>query len=242
MSIWGKIVGGAAGFALGGPLGALLGGLAGHAIDKIGEQSGDEGDATKQIGFTIGVIVLGAKMAKADGRVTRSEIDAFKEVFHIPQEELANVGRLFNRARQAAGGYEPYAKQLARLFRNDPQVLEELLGGLFHIAKADGQVTEDELRYLGELAAIFGFTQDDWDRIRAAHIGAEDADPYRILGLSRDASDEEIKSAHRRLVRENHPDRLVAQGLPEEFVALANEKLAVINAAYDQIKKQRRLD
>lgn len=242
MSIWGKIVGGAAGFALGGPLGALLGGLAGHAIDKIGEQAGDEGDATKQIGFTIGVIVLGAKMAKADGRVTRSEIDAFKEVFHIPQEELANVGRLFNRARQEAGGYEPYARQLARLFRNDPQVLEELLGGLFHIAKADGQVTEGELRYLGELAAIFGFDQDAWDRIRAAHIGPDQADPYRILGVGRDASDEAIKSAYRRLVRENHPDRLVAQGLPEEFVALANEKLAVINGAYDQIKKQRQLD
>ncbi|MDH3472929.1 MAG: TerB family tellurite resistance protein [Rhodospirillales bacterium] len=241
MSVWGKILGGAAGFALGGPLGALLGGLAGHVVDKFSAsaQGEDADDATKNIAFTIGVIVLGAKMAKADGVVTRDEIGAFKEVFRIPPDEMKNVGRLFNQARRDAHGFEPYARQIGRMFKNNPVVLEELLDGLFHIARADGQVTEDEIDYLEQLAGIFGLDPARWERVRAANLGAGDADPYGILGVARNAGDEEVKSAHRRLVLENHPDKLVAQGMPQEFIDLANEKLAKINAAYDQIRKQR---
>lgn len=240
MSVWGKILGGAAGFALGGPLGALIGAVAGHAVDKMsGTATGEAADATKQIAFTIGVIVLGAKLAKADGQVTRDEVDAFKQVFRIPPDEMKNVGRVFDQARKNAGGYEPYAKQLARMFADNPAVLEELLGGLFHIARADGKVSDDELDYLESLAVIFGFDAQAWDRIRAANVAAEASDPFRILGVSRDADDAAIKAAHRKLVVENHPDRLVAQGMPPEFVEVANEKLATINAAYDEIRQLR---
>ncbi|WP_020592611.1 TerB family tellurite resistance protein [Kiloniella laminariae] len=245
MSIWGKIVGGAAGFAFGGPIGAFLGALAGHAVDRMRaeSESGPDGikdDGTKQIAFTIGVIVLGAKMAKADGVVTKDEVAAFKQVFRIPPEEMKNVGRLFDRARQDAGGFEPYAEQLSRTFRNNPAVLEELLNGLFHIAKADGTVSPEEIQYLRSVAEIFGFSEQQWDRVNASNVGADKSDPYRILGVQRSDSDAEIKTAHRRLVLENHPDRLVAQGMPQEFVDLANEKLAAINAAYDQIKQLRK--
>ncbi|MDP6705033.1 MAG: TerB family tellurite resistance protein, partial [Alphaproteobacteria bacterium] len=124
MSIWGKIIGGAAGFALGGPIGALLGGLAGHAVDRLAAET-DAGDGSKQIAFTIGVIVLGAKMAKADGVVTRDEVQAFREVFHVPPEEIKNVGRIFDMARKESAGYEPYARQIARLFEDNPEVLED---------------------------------------------------------------------------------------------------------------------
>ena len=241
MSIWGKVVGGAAGFALGGPLGALLGGLAGHAVDKMREStaSGEADDATKNIAFTIGVIVLGAKMAKADGVVTRDEIGAFKEVFHVPPDELKNVGRVFDQARKDVRGFEPYARQLGRMFRHNPAVLEELVEGLFHIARADGKVTDDELEYLHRVVEIFGLEPARWERLRAANLTAGDGDPYGVLGVRRDASDAEVKAAHRKLVLENHPDKLVAQGMPAEFVDLANEKLATINAAYDRIRKQR---
>jgi DnaJ like chaperone protein len=238
MSVWGKILGGAAGFALGGPIGALIGALAGHAVDKLTRAGGGEeaSDATRQIAFTIGVIVLGAKLAKADGQVTRDEVDAFKQVFRIPSEEMKNVGRVFDQARKDARGAEPYARQLAGMFADNPAVLEELIDGLFHIARADGKVTEEELAYLEQLAVIFGFDAQAWDRIRAANLTAEQNDPFRILGVTREASDQEIRSAHRKLAVENHPDRLMAQGLPREFVDMANEKLATINAAYDEIR------
>ena len=244
MSVWGKILGGAAGFAVGGPIGALLGAVAGHAVDKMAASTpgGDETNGTKQIAFTIGVIVLGAKLAKADGRVTRDEISAFKEVFRIPPDEAKNVGRVFDQARKAAHGFEPYAKQIGRLFRDNPAVLEELLDGLFHIARADGKVTEDEIAYLREVAQIFGFGDADWDRIRAANVGPDSSDPFTIIGVSRDDSDETIKAAYRKLVVENHPDKLVAQGMPQEFIDVANEKLATINAAYDRIRKERDLN
>lgn len=241
MSVWGKILGGAAGFALGGPIGALVGALAGHAVDRMSDVDGGAGanDATKQIAFTIGVIVLGAKLAKADGRVTRDEVDAFKQVFHIPADEMKNVGRVFDQARKDARGFEPYARQLARMFADNPAVLEELLQGLFHIARADGEVSDEEVAYLGRLAEIFGFDARAWDRIRAANVAPAQSDAFRILGVGREASDKEIRDAHRKLVVQNHPDRLVAQGMPPEFVAIANEKLATINAAYDEIKKLR---
>jgi DnaJ like chaperone protein len=256
MSIWGKIIGGAAGFALGGPLGALLGALAGHAVDTVaaeparltgprgetaagGDYAGDDRAATKQIAFTIAVIALGAKMAKADGQVSRSEVAAFKQVFQVPQDETANVARFFDLAKRDARGFEPYAQQIARMFRKNHPVLEELLDGLFHIARADGQVHDAELAYLADVARIFGFTEADFLRIREANLGPDEADPYTILGVRREMNNDEIRAAWRKLVRDNHPDRLIAQGLPEEFVAVANQKLATINAAYDKVAKER---
>ena len=248
MSIWGKLLGGGVGLALGGPLGALLGAVAGHAVDKMSQsireagEEGEPGDATKRIAFTIGVIVLGAKMAKADGRVTEDEVRAFREVFHVPQDELKNVGRLFNQARRDARGFEPYAKQIGRMFRDNPAVLEELLDGLFHIARADGRIADQEMDYLHRVAEIFGLDQRAWERLRAANLGRAEDDPFNLLGVSPDAGDDEIKAAYRGLVRENHPDRLIAQGMPQEFIDLANEKLAKINAAYDRIAKDRGLN
>ncbi len=240
MSVWGKILGGAAGLVLGGPLGAIIGAVAGHAVDKMrAVPEGEAADATKRVAFTIAVIVLGAKMAKADGRVTRDEIAAFKQVFRIPPAEVRNVGRLFNQARRDALGFEPDAGQIGRMFQNNPAVLEKLLEGLFHIARADGRVTGDELDYLGRIAEIFGFDAAQWDRIRAGNLGPDRSHPFVILGITREASGAEIKAAYRKLVRENHPDRLIAQGMPQEFVDLANEKLATINDAYDRIRQSR---
>lgn len=237
MSIWGKVLGGAAGFAVGGPLGALIGAGAGHLVDKARESAADAGvvDPTKQTGFTIAVIALGAKLAKADGVVTPDEIRAFRRVFKVAPEETQNVAKVFNMARKSVAGYEPYAKQVAGMFRDNPAVLEELLNCLFIIAKADGSVHEDELVYLQNVAAIFGFSETDFARIREENMGPDAADPYTTLGVAHDADDDTVKSAYRKLVRENHPDALIAQGMPEEFVEVANEKLATVNAAYDKI-------
>lgn len=246
MAIWGKILGSAAGLLIGGPLGALVGGLAGHAMDKYRESTAEAGDQVaehqvKQVTFTIAVIALGAKMAKADGVVTREEISAFKRVFRIPPNEEKNVGRIFNLARQDTAGYEEYAAQVARMFHKTPQLMEDLLHGLFTIAMADGVLHPAEDAYLRNVASIFGFDAAAYARIRGYHVRAEEADPYQILGVAPDISDEELKKAYRRLIRENHPDKAVAEGLPQEFVELANAKLAKINVAYDQVTKLRGL-
>lgn len=236
MSIWGKLLGGAAGLVLGGPIGALLGGVAGHAVDRFRDEP-TTGDATQSIGFTIGVIVLGAKMAKADGVVSEAEIAAFRRLFRVPPEEEKNIGRLFDQARRESGGYEPYAHQLARLLRDRPAVLEELLSCLFHIAAADGRVADPELVFLRSVSDIFGLDAGAFARIRAAHAGPDERDPYAVLGVTRAASVDEVRSRYRKLAQEHHPDRLVAQGLPAEFVRTATAKMATINAAYDEILK-----
>lgn len=246
MSIWGKVIGGVAGFAIGGPLGAILGAAAGHAIDRAKIQSAGGGafdSDTRQVAFTTAVIVLCAKMAKADGQVTPDEISAFKKMFKIPSDEVKTVGALFNEAKQEATGFEPYAEQVGRLFAHEPAVLEELIAALFIIAKADGNIHPNELAFVQRVAAIFGFGPHQFERLKTIHLGGGggEADPYEILGLDKTASDKEIKSTYRKLIRENHPDTLMAQGVPQEFIDLATEKMATINAAYDQIEKMRGL-
>ena len=251
MSIWGKVAGAAAGLAIGGPIGALLGALAGHMlVDREGSRRRDRGEGgddrgerrfreRDEIAFTIGVIALAAKLAKADGTVSRDEVDVFKRVFPVPREEETNVGHLFNLAKQDVAGFDSYARQLAGLFRSRPGVLEDLLDSLFLIAKADDRLHPGELEYLRHVAQIFGFSEGEFQRIRASHFGPDHEDPYVILGVEHTISDDDLKTAYHKLVRENHPDSLIARGVPEEFVKLANEKLASINGAYDMIKKQR---
>lgn len=241
MSIWGKIFGAAAGLAVGGPIGALLGAVAGHAVDWYRDQPPADGDATQHIAFTVGVIALGAKMAKADGAVTAEEVTAFRQVFHVPAEEEANVERLFNLARRDSAGFEPYARQLAGMFQDRPEVLEELLQCLFHIAKADGGVKPAELEYLRTVAGIFGLGEADFHRLCAEECAGCDVDPYGVLGVEPQIDDERLKVAYRRLIREHHPDRLIARGMPADFIAVATEKMARINAAYDVIRRQRKL-
>ena len=198
-------------------------------------------DPEMSIAFTIGVIALGAKMAKADGIVTGEEIVAFKQVFHVPERELAGVARVFNLAKQDVAGYDAYARQLARLFAQRPQVLEDVIDSLFHIAKADGALHESELAYLESVTEIFGFTARDFARIKARHMAPAKDDPYVILGIEGFASDDELRRHYRKLVRDNHPDKHIAAGMPPEMIDVATERLARINAAYDMIARERGL-
>ena len=237
MSIWGKLAGAAAGLAIGGPIGALLGGFAGHyAIDR---DKGDEEAGENQVAFTVGVIALGAKMAKADGVVTKDEVNAFKEVFKVPEGEMKNVARVFNLAKQDVAGYDAYAEQLAGMFKGNRELLEDVLEGLFHIAKADDVVHPAEENYLSDVAQRFGFTETEFKYIQARHVASNKRDPYDVLGITPDTSDKDLKARYRKLVAENHPDKLIARGVPEEFVSLATEKVSVINEAYDEIAKER---
>ncbi len=242
MSIWGKIAGVAAGFALGGPIGALVGGVAGHfAVDHEKAGSGEGKSQSDQVAFTVGVIALGAKMAKADGVVTADEVIAFKEVFKVPEGEMKNVARVFDLAKQDVAGYEAYADQLARIFRNNKDLLRDVIEGLFHIAKADGIIHPNEEAFLIEVSRRFGFTETEFKYTMARHVNINERSPYDVLEVSPEISDADLKKHYRKLVMENHPDKLVSRGVPEEFVKLATDKLAAINEAYDEIAKERGL-
>jgi DnaJ like chaperone protein len=239
MSVWGKLAGAAAGLAVGGPIGALLGGVAGHyAIDRDQEQ---DGPAENQVAFTVGVIALGAKMAKADGVVTMDEVNAFKEVFKVPEGEMKNVARVFNLAKQDVAGYEAYAEQLATMFKGNRKLLEDVLEGLFHIAKADEALHPGEEEFLSQVAKRFGLTATEFSYIKARHVVAAKRNPYDVLGIEPSISNEDLKSQYRKLVADNHPDKLMARGVPKEFIAIATEKVATINEAYDVIARERGL-
>jgi DnaJ like chaperone protein len=190
----------------------------------------------KSIAFTIGMIALGAKMAKADGAVTQGEINAFKQVFHVPQSELAAVARVFNLAKQDVAGFDSYARQIARLFKTKSPILEDVLDGLFHIAKADGAIHTGEMDFLEAVAGIFGFSESEFETITLRHVG--ETDPYRILGLDHHALPATIKQRYRKLVRAHHPDRHIAAGVPKEMIALATGRLQRINEAYGRIMKE----
>ena len=231
MSVWGKVSGAAAGLFVGGPVGAVVGAVVGHIfVDR---------EADPGVTFTIAVVALAGKMARADGVVTEQEFQVFRQVFGVPPEEQANVQRIFNLARQDIAGYEHYAGQIARLFVGNPAMLEDILDGLFEIAKADGVLHPGEAAFLERVAEIFGFAPNEYRRIRASHFAPELTDPYVILGLSYSADDNELRQTYRKLVRENHPDSLMARGVPPEFIKLANDKLAAINTAYEKICAER---
>ena len=201
--------------------------------------SGEPPDPETQIDFTIGVIGLGAKLAKADGRVTRDEIRAFERVFAVPEDARADAARVFDLARRTTLGYQGYARRLARRWRSYPSLLEDVLDGLFYIAAADGIISPEELGFLAEVAGIFGLSDAEFMRIRASWIGPDDDDPYLVLGVDRDISDVDLKRAYRRLAGANHPDRFASRGLPTSAERIATAKMAAINAAYAKIRHER---
>lgn len=220
MSLWTRLAESAQ--SIGTSLSSLLGGS-----DKPPE---------KTVAFTIGMIALSAKMAKADGVVTRDEVKAFSDVFQVPEKDKAAVERVFNLAKQDIAGFDSYARKVADLFKGGANTLENVMDGLFHIAKADGVVHEKELSYLRRVSEIFGFEDRDFIRIRARHVVIAE-DPYVILGLPPGTPVADVKKHYRKLARELHPDRQVAGGMPQELVIIASDRLARINAAYNEIVK-----
>ncbi len=237
-SIWGKLGGAGIGLAFGGPIGALLGGVAGHVL--VDREGALFGKPPRDVMFTMGLVALAAKMAKADGVVVDVEIRAFEQIVEVPDSEHDKVERLFNLAMQTSDGFEAYARQIGDAFKDEPALLEDVLDGLFHIAKADEAVHEAEFAYVRDVATIFAFDQTDFERVAARHVRLAD-DPYLILKADRGMSDAALKRHYRKLVAENHPDREIARGLPPEAVKIATERLAAINAAWERVAAERKL-
>lgn len=191
----------------------------------------------RSVAFTIAVIALSAKMAKADGLVTRDEVTAFREVFTIPPEDEPHAAKVFNLARQDVTGFEIYAQRIAAMFAEDTDALTDLMEGLFHIAMADGMYHPAENAFLEAVGEIFGLSETCFRRLRAQHVPDAVPDPHDILGIAPGASREEARQAWRALVRETHPDRMMARGVPEEAIKLAERRLIAINRAWEEINR-----
>ena len=200
----------------------------------------DTPNATRTVAFTVAVVALSAKMAKADGVVSQVEADAFQAIFQTDASEMRNVQRIFDLAKQDVAGFESYAEQMATLLESEPQLKRDVFEGLFNIAASDGVLHQNEEAYLEVVAEIFGIAPDEYRAIRARFVDDPD-DAYIVLGLKRSNTDDEVRAQYRRLVRENHPDALIARGVPKEFVDMADRKLAAINAAYEEIERERGL-
>lgn len=225
MSIWSRIVAAISALAAGEGLSA--------AFERL------RTPPERSVAFTIAIIALGAKMAKADGRVTRDEVAAFRRIFTIPRGEEANAARVFDLARQDVAGFDAWARRIARMFRRQPAALEDILDGLFRVAVVDGDYHPAEDAFLAEVARIFALPEATFRRLRARHVPGSRPDPYEVLGIAPDAPLEALRAAWRAAVRSAHPDRAMARGLPPEAVRLAEDRLVQINEAWDQIRALR---
>lgn len=212
----------------------------GSMVEAVRTVFGGNPDLRRRVAFSVAMIALSAKMAKADGVVTDDEVRAFQQIFEVPASERRNVARLYNLAKADVAGFEAYAQRMAGLCGSghaNCAMLEDILDGLFHIAKADGLLHEREGLFLHRVAQIFRIEESHYQSILARHAYLGEADPWLILGIERDSPFDEVKKRYRKLVAANHPDKLLARGLPEEFIKIATTRIAAINAAYEMIER-----
>lgn len=231
MSIWTRIADALAALAKGEPLSVVFDRLRGSPAPEA------------SVGFTIAVLALGAKMAKADGTVTRDEVTAFRRIFTFPPGEEDHAARVFDLARQDVAGFDAYARKIARLFNpegrricaDDHHVLVDVLEALFQIALADGRYHDGEDAFLTHVAREFGLDEACFRIVRARLVEGAPRDPYDVLGLPRNATRDEARAAWKTLVRDTHPDVMQARGVPPEAMKLAARRLQLINEAWREI-------
>ena len=237
MSIWGSLIGGMIGLSLGGPFGMLLGSIIGGKISRTRSGTGMGAFAQPQQVFALSLIVLSAKLSKADGQVSREELIAVKDKLKIPENELDQVGKIFNKAKEESQGYEPYAQQIAQIYRGNLNVLEEVINMLFYIAEADGNVSTSELEMIENISGIFGLSNVQFESIKESRKLSEKSNPYIILESNPNDDIQSIRKKYIKLSKEHHPDLLMSKGVPKEVIEESKRKMRAINSAWDQIQK-----
>ncbi len=240
MSIWGSLIGGFVGFSFAGPIGALIGSMIGGRISSARRSGFRQNFAQSQQMFAISLIILTAKLSKADGYVSKEELVAVKQKLKIPEHEIDQVGKIFNKAKEDSLGYEPYAQQIAQIYRNQPAVLDEVINILFYVAEADGSVSNSELTMIRNIANIFNLNDSQFDGIKESRKSSDKLNPYVVLGC--DPSDDfvAIRKKYLKLSKEHHPDVLVSKGVPKEVIEESKKKMRAINSAYDKIEKMKK--
>ena len=239
MSIWGSLIGGFVGFSFAGPIGALIGSMIGGRISSARRTGFQRGFAPPQQVFAIALIILTAKLAKADGQVSKEEFIAIKNKLKIPDNEIDQVKKIFNKAKEDSLGYEPYAQQIAQIYKNNPAVLDEVINILFYIAEADSKVSDSEIAMIRNIAKIFGINKNQFEGIRESRKGSDKLNPYVVLGCDPNDDFVTIRKKYLNLSKEHHPDVLVSKGVPKEVIEESKKKMRAINSAFDRIKKMK---
>ena len=237
MSIWGSLIGGVIGLSLGGPIGMLLGSILGGKISRARARGGFRDIGQSQRIFALSLIILSAKLSKADGQVSREELIAVKDKLKIPENELDEVGKVFNKAKQESTGYEPYAQQIAQFYKGNLNVLEEVINVLFYIAESDGHVSVEEEKMIENIAYIFGLTQAQYLSIKESRKTSDKQNPYMVLESSPNDDLQTIRKRYLKLSKEHHPDLLLSKGVPNEVIEESKKTMRSINSAWDQIQK-----
>jgi DnaJ like chaperone protein len=236
MSIWGSLIGGMIGFSLGGPFGMLLGSLIGGKISRAKGSINNSFAQPQQI-FALSLIVLSAKLSKADGQVSKEELIAVKDKLKIPENELDQVGKIFNKAKNESTGYEPYAQQIAQIYRGNLNVLEEVVNILFYIAEADGNISQSEMNMIQDIAKIFGLNENQFNSLKESRKSSDKLNPYIVLESNPNDDLSDIRKKYIKLSKEHHPDLLLSKGVPNEVIEESKKKMRAINSAWDQIQK-----
>ena len=237
MSIWGSLIGGMVGLSLGGPFGMLLGSLIGGKISRARSTVRTGSFAQPQQVFALSLIVLSAKLSKADGQVSHEELVAVKDKLRIPENEIDQVGKIFNKAKEESTGFEPYAEQISKIYQGNLNVLEEVINILFYIAEADGNVSKSELKMIQKIAKIFGLNQVQFNSIKETRKSSGKLNPYVVLGSKPEDDLKIIRQRYLKLTKEHHPDILMSKGVPEEVIAESKKTMRAINSAWDQVQK-----
>ena len=237
MAIWGSLIGGMIGLSLGGPFGMLLGSLIGGKISRAKSRAGFSAFAQPQQVFALSLIVLSAKLSKADGQVSKEELIAVKDKLRIPDNELDQVGKIFNKAKEESAGYEQYAKQIAQIYKENINVLEEVINILFYIAEADGNISDSELQMIEHIAKIFGLSEIQFNSIKESRKSSDKLNPYIVLESKPDDEIDIIRKRYLKLSKEHHPDLLMSKGVPQEVIDESKAKMRAINSAWDQVQK-----
>ena len=237
MAIWGSLIGGMIGFSLGGPFGMLLGSLIGGKMSRSRSGGGFRSFAQPQQIFALSLIVLSAKLSKADGQVSREELIAVKDKLKIPDSELDQVGKIFNKAKEESTGYEPYARQIAEVYKGNLNIMEEVINTLFYIAESDGNVSDKELEMIEDIARIFGLNDIQINGIKESRKSSDKLNPYIVLESKPDDSLDTIRKRYLKLIKEHHPDLLMSKGVPQEVLDESKAKMRAVNSAWSQIQK-----
>jgi len=251
---FGKLIGGTTGFFIGGPIGAVLGAVIGHSFDRrsnvetsgyssyrSGSQTFTSNDQSQMIFFLATFSMLG-KMAAADGKVSSEEIRAIEEFIdrnlRINASEKQFAMRIVSTSAQSHEPFEKFAQQFYSLFYRQPEMLQTMYDILYKVATADNSLTADEEKILDSTTKIFNLRTSSGSTAATYRASSSDKN-YSTLECKKTDSNDTIKSAYKRLVKDYHPDTIASKGLPEEFTKFAAQKFTEINQAYEEIRKER---